>query len=61
MYVVVFNDLDTDEMIFIAKSLREIFVFAKGIINYLHYDKNDHLRGRQDTGKNQKSTVSELH
>ena len=31
VYVVAFNDLDANEMIFIAKSLREIFVFAKGI------------------------------
>ncbi|MBD5523583.1 MAG: hypothetical protein HDR04_04035 [Lachnospiraceae bacterium] len=31
VYVVAFNDLDADEMIFIAKSLREIFVFTKGI------------------------------
>lgn len=31
VYAVAFNDLGTDEMIFIAKSLSDIFIFAKGI------------------------------
>lgn len=31
VYAVAFNDLDTNEMIFIAQSLREIFVCAQGI------------------------------
>ena len=31
VYAVSFSDLDADEIIFIAKSLKEILVFAKGI------------------------------
>lgn len=31
VYVVAFNDLDVDEMIFIAQSLKEMLISAKGI------------------------------